>query len=126
MVRGMRGMLRRVRWSGRNVENFLGRFLTEPKAHVQFARPHRPLTRGAFAAQAARRGVRLAGPTRMLFRGAVIYINGESHANVAPDAQRLSRLADRRRLAPFARIDRDTLQLLYQWYRAGYLTIGGE
>jgi hypothetical protein len=62
----------------------------------------------------------------MLFRGAVIYINGESHANVAPDAQRLSRLADRRRLAPFARIDRDTLQLLYQWYRAGYLTIGGE
>lgn len=126
MVRRMRGMLRRVRWNGRNVENFLGRFLTEPKAHVQFARPHRPLTRGAFAAQAARRGVRLAGPTRMLFRGAVIYINGESHALDAPSAQHLSRLADRRRLAPFARIDRDTLQLLYQWYRAGYLTIGSE
>jgi 50S ribosomal protein L16 3-hydroxylase len=126
MVRRMRGMLRRIHWTGWNVENFFGRFLTEPKAHVQFARPHRPLTRGAFAAQAARRGVRLAGPTRMLFRGAVIYINGEFEAHVAPDAQRLSRLADRRRLAPFARMDPDTLQLLYQWYRAGYLTIGQD
>jgi 50S ribosomal protein L16 3-hydroxylase len=126
MVRKMRGMLRRIRWSDGDVVRFFGCYLTEPKSHVLFTRPHRPLSRGAFAAQAARRGVRLAGATRMLFRGAIIYINGESHALVAPDTQRLSRLADRRRLAPFARIDRDTLQLLYQWYRAGYLTIGDE
>jgi 50S ribosomal protein L16 3-hydroxylase len=119
-------MLRRVRWTSLNIVRFLGCFLTEPKAQVRFARPQRPLAKGAFAAQAARRGVRLAGPTRMLFRDGTIYINGESEVLVAPSAQRLSRLADRRRLAPFARVDRDTLLLLYQWYRSGYLTIGDE
>ncbi|HSC94499.1 MAG TPA: cupin domain-containing protein [Burkholderiales bacterium] len=126
MVRRMRGMLRRIRWTNLNVVRFLGEFLTEPKDHVRFIRPHRPLSKKAFAVQAARRGVRLAGPTRMLFRDGTIYINGESDVLVASSAQRLSRLADRRRLAPFARVDRDTLEMLYQWYRAGYLTIGDE
>ena len=126
MVHKMSDMLRRIRWTDRNIVDFLGRFLTEPKAQVRVARPHRPLTGGAFATQAARRGVRLAGPTRMLFRDGTIYINGESHAVIAPVAQRLSRLADRRRLAPFARADRDTLQMLYQWYRSGYLRIGDQ
>ena len=126
MVRKLCRMLRRIRWSEGDTVRFLGCHLTEPKDPVRFARPRRSLSESAFAAQAARRGVRLAGPTRMLFRARTIYINGEAHTLSAPAARQLSRLADRRRLVPFARADRETVDLLYQWYRAGYLTIGSE
>jgi 50S ribosomal protein L16 3-hydroxylase len=126
MVLGMRAMLRRVRWTDLDVVRFFGSYLTEPRAHVRFARPHRPLAESAFAAQAARHGIRLAGPTRMLFREATIYINGEAHAFPAPALRPLSKLADHRRLASLGRVDRDTRQRLYQWYRAGYLRIGDE
>ena len=122
MVRRMLSMLRRIRWSDGDAVRFLGRYLTEPKSHVVFARPRRPLSGRAFAAQAAGRGVRLAGPTRMLFRGGTIYINGEAHRPGVPAGERLSRLADRRSLPP-ARFDRELLDLLYPWYRAGYIEI---
>jgi 50S ribosomal protein L16 3-hydroxylase len=126
MVRKMRGMLRHIRWGDRDVVRFLGCYLTEPKSHVQFTRPSRPLTEGAFSARAARCGVGLAGPTRMLFRDGTLFINGEAHAPAAPAVRWLSRLADRRALPPVARFDRGIIPLLYQWYRAGYLTIGDE
>jgi 50S ribosomal protein L16 3-hydroxylase len=124
MVRNMRGMLQRVRWSDRDVVRFLGCYLTEPKSHVVFTRPSRPLTEGAFSTQASRRGVRLAAPTRMLFRDGTLFINGEAHAPAAPAVRLLSRLADRHALPPLARPDRETVHTLYQWYRAGYVTLG--
>lgn len=123
MVRRMLAMLRRVRWNDGDAVRFLGRYLTEPKSHVVFTRPRRPLSGSAFTAQASRRGVRLAGPTRMLFRGGTIYINGEAHRPGDPAAERLCRLADRRSLPP-ARVGRETARWLYQWYRAGYIEIG--
>ncbi len=121
MVRKMRGMLRRIRWSDGDAVRFLGCYLTEPKSHVLFTRPPRPLTERAFSARAAQSGVRLAAPTRMLFRGRTLYINGEAHALAAPAARLLSQLADRRALPPLARPDRETVHLLYVWYRAGYI-----
>ena len=124
MVRRMLGMLRRMRWSDADAVRFLGIYLTEPKDPVRFNRPHRALAERAFAAQAARRGVRLAGPTRMLFRGRTIYINGEARALPASAANELCRLADRRALAPPVRLDRAAVRMLYPWYRAGYITIG--
>jgi len=121
MVRKVRGMLRRIRWSNSDVVRFLGCYLTEPKSHVLFIRPTRPLTEGAFAVRAARCGVRLAAPTQMLFRDGTLFINGEAHAPAAPAVRQLSRLADRRALPPVPRPDRETIRLLYQWYRAGYI-----
>jgi hypothetical protein len=60
----------------------------------------------------------------MLFRNRTVYINGEAQALAGPTAGKLFRLADRRALPPLVRLDRETVHLLYQWYRAGYLTIG--
>jgi 50S ribosomal protein L16 3-hydroxylase len=105
---------------------FLGCYLTEPKSHVQFTRPSRPLTESTFSVRAARCGVRLAAPTRMLFRDGTLFINGEAHAPAAPAARRLSRLADRRALPPVARFDRGIIPLLYQWYRAGYISLSDD
>jgi 50S ribosomal protein L16 3-hydroxylase len=126
MVRKLCRMLRRVRWSDADAVRFLGCYLTEPKRHVVFARPKRPVTERAFAARVAHGGVRLSAPTRMLFRGAELYINGEVYRPAASGARRLARLADRRWLPPHAHLDHESLGLLYRWYRAGYANIGDE
>ena len=113
MVAHARQVLARIRWSGADVERFLGRYLTAPKPHVAFASPRRPLARAAFARQLRRRAIVLDLKTQMLYRGARLYVNGEE----AGTPRGLRTLADRRRaLVPPARAD-----LLYDWYRAGYL-----
>jgi 50S ribosomal protein L16 3-hydroxylase len=126
MVRGAGKFLQRIRWRDADVVRFLGCHLTEPKAHVMFARPRRPLPQHAFAAGVAHRGIRLAAPTRMLFRGRTLFINGEAIPAGAAAARLLSRLADRRSLPPQPRPGREAAQLLYQWYRSGYIILGDE
>lgn len=123
MVWAAQAVLKRIRWSGGDVTHFLGCHLTEPKAHVVFPRPRRPFSARAFAARAARRGVRLALPTRMLFRGTTLFINGEAGKTGARAARLLSRLADRRALPAGSRLDPESAALLHQWYRAGYIEL---
>jgi len=69
-------------------------------------------------------GVRLALTTQMLFRGRNVFINGERHALGARAAKLLTRLADRRSLAPPLAPDAEAAAQLYQWYRAGYIVPG--
>jgi 50S ribosomal protein L16 3-hydroxylase len=102
-------VLTRIRWSRRDVLEFLGRYLSSPKPHVVF-RPGK--SRG--------RRVRLDAKTRLLYFGDRFFINGESVAVRHP--RLLRELADRRqgeraRLAPVAR-------LIAEWRRAGYLHYG--
>jgi 50S ribosomal protein L16 3-hydroxylase len=126
LLRKARQTLGRIRWGDADTVNFLGSYLSEPKDIVVFNRPHRPVAESAFSAQAARRGVRLAPPTRMLFRGSTLFINGEAHPAGVAAAQLLSRLADLRSLPPLRRINREAAGLLYRWYRAGYVTLGDD
>jgi 50S ribosomal protein L16 3-hydroxylase len=126
MIRKARRLLDGIRWDGEDVANFLGCHLTEPKSHVVFERPAHPLRARGFAAAVSRRGLRLALATRMLFRGDTIFINGESCATEGRSARPLIALADRRELAPGARRDRQAIELLYEWYRAGYIILKDE
>ena len=126
MLRKVRRVLRRIHWNDADATRFLGCYLTEPRASVLFERPSRPLSESAFRARVARGGTRLALPSRMLFRGSTLFINGEAHTPGATAARPLSRLADRRSLPPHLRLDRESAQLLYQWYRAGYIQLNGE
>jgi 50S ribosomal protein L16 3-hydroxylase len=126
MVRKALRTLGRIRWNDADTVRFLGSYLSEPKDAVVFERPRRPIPEGAFGAQLARRGVHLAPQTRMLFRGNLLFINGEAHSAGAPAAQLLSRLADRRALPPQRRANREAAGLLYQWYRAGYVVLSDE
>jgi 50S ribosomal protein L16 3-hydroxylase len=107
-------------------EDFLGRYLTDPKALVFFDPPERPLGRGAFARGAARRGVRLDLKTLMLHRGKLVYINGESHAMPAGAGRgQLRELARRRALGPGVAAAA-ALEMLYSWYLYGWLELGKE
>jgi 50S ribosomal protein L16 3-hydroxylase len=113
MVAHAQATLARIRWGRADVERFLGRYLTTPKPHVAFAPPRRPLARAAFARRLRRQPVVLDAKTQMLYRGAHLYVNGEP----AGAARGLRMLANRRRaLVPATRAD-----LIYAWYRAGYL-----
>jgi 50S ribosomal protein L16 3-hydroxylase len=102
-------VLSRIRWSRRDVADFLGRYLSQPKPHVVFRRSR---SKGGV--------VRLDPKTQLLYRGARFFINGESFVTIHPAL--LKELADRReadrsRLAPLAR-------LIAEWQRAGYVHYG--
>jgi 50S ribosomal protein L16 3-hydroxylase len=98
-------VLARIRWSRGDVIDFLGRYLSAPKAHVVF-RPERG--RGAV--------VRLDPKTSLLYYGERFFMNGEALSVRHP--RLLRELADRRQadrafLAPLA-------GLIAEWRRAGY------
>ncbi len=117
------GMLAQIKWSRGDVASFLGTYLTEPKPHVYFDPPERPLSARRFADLAARRGVCLSLKTQMLFHGAAVFVNGERLRASGADRTALVRLADERRLDGIDPEAGELIDLLYEWYRAGYLEL---
>ena len=115
-------VLGKIKWTRRDVAEFLGSYLTEPRPHVLFAPPRRPLSENAFSRMARRRGVELALASLMLYGNAMVFINGEPHRIDKNLATPLQRLANARRL-PGRQIPRPGLatDMLYRWYRAGYI-----
>jgi len=109
-------VLSRIRWGRRDVEAFLGRYLTTPKPHVVFVPPRRPLARGAFARRLRRVPVVLDARSQMLHRGRHCFLNGEA----LPAHAALRRLADERH----ARLPSSLAGAAYDWYLSGYLHLG--
>ena len=111
----------RIRWRRPVADVFLGCYLTEPKPSVTFAPPSRPLTGRAFAASAARRGLRLDPATQLLYDARGIVINVEAIVRLRRGAPGIERLANRRRTGPADKNMTATAPLLYRWYCDGYL-----
>ena len=122
MLTKVQRILGEIRWSRRQVTEFLGAYLTEPKQHVIYFPPQRPQTEAAFSAAARHRGVELALTSQMLYGNTMFFINGEPNRIAAALAAPMRRLADRRRLAG-REIPRHgaVADMLYRWYRAGYI-----
>ncbi|MFI4952039.1 MAG: JmjC domain-containing protein [Burkholderiales bacterium] len=110
-----------IRWDRTSADIFLGCHLTEPKATVFFAPPAQPLTPRAFAAAAARRGVRLDARTQLLYDERRVFINGAAMAWPQTGARALERLANARRLRAGARWPASPAALLYRWYCDGFV-----
>jgi 50S ribosomal protein L16 3-hydroxylase len=119
-------LLSGIRWDETTIARFLGCFLTEPKAEVVFARPRVALSRAAFARRIAKHGVRLDRRTQLLYDERRLYVNGEEVASSPADAAALRSLANHRRLSAraCAAASSATLQILYGWYRDGFVTSG--
>ena len=118
--------LARIRWTPTQARDFAGRFLSEPKAHVHFAPPARPMSRTAFARRGGRAGIALDPRSRLAFSGTMFFLNGEAVTVAAAARATLRRLADARRLdgpvdAPPAFWD-----AAHEWYLHGYLAPEGE
>ncbi len=115
-------MLEAIRWDKNTVADFLGSYLSEPKSHIFYDPPERPLKPAAFAKAVKKQGLRLDPRSQLLFRGATLYMNGE-RLEVSPKVLgTMQTLADQRRLAPM-QLDPDLLDIVHEWYVAGYLTV---
>ncbi|BCK88231.1 hypothetical protein MIZ01_2032 [Sideroxyarcus emersonii] len=113
--------IRKVKWDDEDVANFLGSYLSEPKSHIFFDAPARPLNEARFAQALLQRGVVLDLKTQMLCHSNTIFINGDAYP-VGQGSYRILRdLADARRLPPSCKLTREAADLLYQWYLDGYL-----
>jgi 50S ribosomal protein L16 3-hydroxylase len=124
MIAKVAMVLDRIDWNRGDVADFLGHYLTEPKSHVRFAPPRRPLSGSKFQRAARSAGVQLALASQMLYTGTRLYINGEPVAVARGTAAALKTLANSRRLSG-TRIPGQgpAAALLYDWYRAGYISL---
>ena len=123
MLNQVEHAVRLVQWGKRDIAGFLGCYLSEPKPHIFFDPPEKPLSRARFDQSLQTRGVKLDLKTQMLCHVGTIFINGEAHI-VGKDTYRAIRtLADARQLDATAEFPAQALDLLYQWYTDGYITI---
>jgi len=120
MEKRLKGMIQAIRWTDRDMSDFIGRHLSEPKPSVFFDPPHRPMAYGRFKKSASERGIALDPRSRMLYSGQAVFINGERIEAEHSHAAELRKLADRR-VRPAAPITDELAAFLYAWYRAGYL-----
>jgi len=121
MLQQVSQAIRKVQWDDEDVANFLGCYLSEPKPHIFFDPPARPLSEARFAQAMQSRGVALDLKTQMLCKDSTVFINGDAHP-VGKTAYRILReLADARELAGTDRLPREAAGLLYQCYLDGYL-----
>jgi 50S ribosomal protein L16 3-hydroxylase len=122
MVAGLKEMIRKIRWNDADMDDFIGRYLSEPKANVFFDPPDRPVNPAQFQRRLEAGGARLDARSRLLYLGKVCFINGERLETEPALIPHLRQLADRRSLPP-GQYDEVFAGLLYDWYRTGYLNL---
>ncbi|GAA5181453.1 cupin domain-containing protein [Niveibacterium umoris] len=119
MVDKVAQMLSRIDWNRNTVANFLGSYLSEPKAHVFFDPPEKPMSKLRFAETVRKRGFRLDLRTQLLFRGNRFFLNGEPIAATSEQRAPLRSLAKDRRLSANA-VNPAVLDAFYDWYCSGF------
>ena len=124
MLAQIETMVSRIRWDRNDIAEFAGEYLSEPKPHVFFTAPDRPMGRRAFGKALDSRGAALEAKTRMLFAGKRFFINGETLLAGGLEGRVLKILADKRRLPPQTKLPADLQDLFYDWYEAGWLGPG--
>ena len=115
-----RGESREAAVPSADVEDFLGRHLTEPKAHVFFDPPAAPVASRAFDRALARDGITLDLKSLMLYGTGAVYLNGECIRFPRGVPEALRTLADRRHLPP-SRVPPPVAGVLRDWHANGFL-----
>jgi len=123
MQRQVARMLRAIRWTADDTARFLGSHLSEPKPHVVFDPPPRPVAPAVFRARIARHGISLDLRTLMLYDRHRLYLNGLERPFPRGVPMPLRRLADRRMLTATecAGLPSTLRSLVHDWYRDGFL-----
>ncbi|HJV06323.1 MAG TPA: cupin domain-containing protein [Chromobacteriaceae bacterium] len=119
MVEQVSQILARVQWDQHTVSDFLGHYLTEPKAHVFYDAPDNALDEEEFAAQAQQQGVVLDRKSQILFDDCNVYCNGERLDVETVDKACWHQFANWRRIDGNV-IEQSMMPLLYEGYLAGY------
>ena len=120
MIDQVADMLGRIRWNRNTVRDFLGAYLTEPKAHVFFDPPERPLSEKQFAIQLRKRGLCLDRRSHLLFADEHFYVNGELVKVPHKTRALFRRLADERVLDAQT-FEEAAIAILHEWYLDGFV-----
>lgn len=138
MISKVSEILQKIKWSETDVAEFLGTYLSDPKADVVFD-ANKKMSLRTFSEKFAKQGVSLDLKTQMLFFNDQFFINGETAIFTDEFANTLKMLADKRQLSSndliLSKLASDNatlnnshnaqfLQQLYDWYAAGYLHLG--
>jgi 50S ribosomal protein L16 3-hydroxylase len=118
--------LNEIRWDEDDVAQFLGCYLSEPKAHIFFDAPTRAMKRDKFTQALATQGITLNLKTQMLCHGSSIFINGEAIPCAASDYKILRELADHRQLGAENNYSATLLDLIFEWYSDGFLQLNAK
>ena len=118
---GLLKMLEQARWSRADMLRFIGEDLSTPKSQVVFAPPLRALAAAAFVRAARRSGLQLAAASILLYDDRAFYMNGERCSPPVAARPLLLRFANRRKLAPAVAMPAAAADILYAWYRAGFV-----
>lgn len=118
---GLLDLLAQARWKRADMLRFIGEDLSTPKSHVVFDPPRRALSAPAFAQSVKRHGLKLAPASILLYDDHAFYMNGEHCQPPASARQLLRRIADRRKMLAPATLPEAASDILYSWYRAGFL-----
>lgn len=122
MVKQVTQMLANLRWDERDVAEFLGEYLSEPKPEVVFAAP-KAISEKTFEKKLMAEGIQLNFKSQLLFDKQHFYLNGEKLKMNVSAHPMLVKLADNKSLtaAELVGIDTDLLKLLHGWYLMAYL-----
>ena len=123
MIDKVASAINQLSWSKDDIAQFLGSYLSEPKPHIFFDAPARPLSYAKFHQAAEKRGLHLSLKSQMLFVGEQMFMNGEQVTVQGVARKVLIHLADQRVFEPLA-LPEAASELLYDWYQAGYLLLG--
>jgi 50S ribosomal protein L16 3-hydroxylase len=122
MLRQVERVIKQVRWDREDIANFLGCYLSEPKPHIFFDAPERPLSQAKFRQAIQAHGVKLDLKSQMLCHAGRVFMNGEDHQVNEHDYLLLRSMADRRASPALTDCSAVLTGLLYQWYLDGYIS----
>ena len=125
MVKKVGAILDSLKWNEGDVTNFLGQYLSEPKAHIVFDRPPK-ITLQAFSKRLNIDGIKLSYKSQLLKAQDNFYFNGEAIDFDSGAMHLMMKLADNRQLlakdfSEVGQVSENFFGLLLDWYLAGWL-----
>lgn len=110
------------------LNEFIGRYLSQPKSHVTFDPPESDLTLSRFTRRALAKGLCLDLRSRLLYDVRCFYINGELLNIAKTDRAVVKQLANRRMLTPntLTAAAQSTMAVLHQFWRRGHFQIASN
>lgn len=126
MVRQASSILDELKWSDKDVADFLGLYLTEPKSHLVFDAPKK-ITLQNFEKRMKGHGIQLSLKSKLLMANNSFYLNGEAVEFDDGSQNLLIKLADARVLSVqdishVSNLSDAFVVGMHDWYLAGFIT----